>query len=177
MRLVGSWWMTYMINGNMFILLELMTIKFGDQVNIMWKKALSNSLCWHRTIRVLEICILCRYMYNMLSVGEDRINKALYIEGIPPKGPYLPCVSMAGRTLLAGYHRYAKRLSRLGWFLNKWQILFPQIWIPSFITLQLNHTCYWNFIQNINSFVVIFIRRLEELLRITSRHSDGYMRR
>ena len=29
-----------------------------------------------------------------------------YIEGILPKGPYLPCVSMAGRTLLAGYPRY-----------------------------------------------------------------------
>ena len=29
-----------------------------------------------------------------------------YIEGILPKGPYLPCVSMAGRALLAGYHRY-----------------------------------------------------------------------
>ena len=30
----------------------------------------------------------------------------IYIEGILPKGPYLPCVSMAGRALLAGYHRY-----------------------------------------------------------------------
>ena len=29
-----------------------------------------------------------------------------HIEGILPKGPYLPCVSMAGRALLAGYHRY-----------------------------------------------------------------------
>ena len=28
------------------------------------------------------------------------------IEGIMPKEPYLPCVSMAGRALLAGYHRY-----------------------------------------------------------------------
>ena len=28
------------------------------------------------------------------------------IEGILPKGPYLPCVSMAGRALLAGYHQY-----------------------------------------------------------------------
>ena len=27
------------------------------------------------------------------------------IEGILPKGPYLPCVSMAGRALLAGYLR------------------------------------------------------------------------
>ena len=29
------------------------------------------------------------------------------IDGILPKGSYLPCVSMAGRALLAGYHRYA----------------------------------------------------------------------
>ena len=28
------------------------------------------------------------------------------IEGILQKRPYLPCVSMAGRALLAGYHRY-----------------------------------------------------------------------
>ena len=27
------------------------------------------------------------------------------IEGILPKEPYLPCVSMAGRAILAGYHR------------------------------------------------------------------------
>ena len=40
------------------------------------------------------------------------------IEGILPKGPYLPCVSMAGRALLAGYHRYDswcswKRIARV----------------------------------------------------------------
>ena len=29
-----------------------------------------------------------------------------FIEVIVQKGPYLPCVSMAGRTLLAGYPRY-----------------------------------------------------------------------
>ena len=29
-----------------------------------------------------------------------------YIEGILSKRPYLPCVSMAGRALLAGYHRH-----------------------------------------------------------------------
>ena len=29
-----------------------------------------------------------------------------HIEGILPKGPYLPCVSMAGRALLAGYPRH-----------------------------------------------------------------------
>ena len=30
-----------------------------------------------------------------------------YIEGILPKGPYLPCISMAGRALLAGYPQYS----------------------------------------------------------------------
>ena len=29
-----------------------------------------------------------------------------HIEGILPKGPYLPCVSMAGRALSVGYPRY-----------------------------------------------------------------------
>ena len=29
-----------------------------------------------------------------------------YIDGILPKGPYPPCLRMADRTLLAGYHRY-----------------------------------------------------------------------
>ena len=32
-----------------------------------------------------------------------------HIEGILPKGPYLPCVSMAGRALLAGYPRYLSK--------------------------------------------------------------------
>ena len=33
-------------------------------------------------------------------------KKSTYIEGILPKGPYLPCVSRTGRALLAGYHRH-----------------------------------------------------------------------
>ena len=37
--------------------------------------------------------------------GMDDMWLILQIEGILPKGPYLPCVSMAGRALLAGYHR------------------------------------------------------------------------
>ena len=47
----------------------------------------------------------------MKGSGEERpvLNDAYSnpdIEGILPKGPYLPCVSMAGRALLAGYPRY-----------------------------------------------------------------------
>ena len=37
------------------------------------------------------------------SEYEMQMMKA-YNEGILPKGPYLPCVSMAGRVLLVGYH-------------------------------------------------------------------------
>ena len=35
-----------------------------------------------------------------------------YIDGILPKGPYLPCVSMAGWALLAGYHRYYLKIMK-----------------------------------------------------------------
>ena len=35
---------------------------------------------------------------------------SLYFEDILPKGPYLPCVSMAGRALLTGYHRFLAML-------------------------------------------------------------------
>ena len=35
-----------------------------------------------------------------------------YYEDILPKGPYLPCVSIAGRALLAGYHRLQSETGR-----------------------------------------------------------------
>ena len=40
-------------------------------------------------------CLWFQSCYNVTHV----------FEGILPKGPYLPCVSMAGRALFAGYHR------------------------------------------------------------------------
>ena len=40
------------------------------------------------------------------SVGISLLVHTSLIQGILPKGPYLPCVSMAGRALLAGYPRY-----------------------------------------------------------------------
>ena len=53
------------------------------------------------------IKVSCMHSQGWLThwpVGH--LNAILYIEGILPKGPYLPCVSMAGRALLAGYPRY-----------------------------------------------------------------------
>ena len=43
----------------------------------------------------------------VVSAGLTELSNS-HIEGILPKGPYLPCVSMAGRALLAGYHWYPK---------------------------------------------------------------------
>ena len=42
-----------------------------------------------------------------------RNHAHLFIEGILPKGPYLPCVSMAGRALLTGYPRHLVALLAL----------------------------------------------------------------
>ena len=41
----------------------------------------------------------------------DYLNDTTHIEGILPKGPYLPCVNMAGRALLAGYPRHDVRFT------------------------------------------------------------------
>ena len=53
------------------------------------------------------------------------------IEGILPKGPYLPCVSMAGGALLAGYHRNVNP-----WFNAKETPMCLQ-W--SYVSFALNH--------------------------------------
>ena len=51
-----------------------------------------------------------RCHYNMIQskriIYSDVVTNIAYSEGILPKGPYLPCVSMAGGALLAGYPRY-----------------------------------------------------------------------
>ena len=47
-------------------------------------------------------------LLDMTSVIFPQIARTQsYIEGILPKGPYLPCVSMAGRAHLTGYPQYA----------------------------------------------------------------------
>ena len=44
-----------------------------------------------------------------------RLDLVTHIEGIQPKGPYLPCVSMAGRALLAGCPRYIRQHTKQSW--------------------------------------------------------------
>ena len=61
------------------------------------------------------------------------------VESILPKGPYVPCVSIAGRALLAGYHRYhsnyrkmkdCKTLDHLQQIIKIW--LETDFWTTSF---------------------------------------------
>ena len=55
-----------------------------------------------------------------------------YIEGILPKGPYLPCVRVAGRALLAGYPRH--QLDDTHWYaflFFKTFIFSFTVWPPS----------------------------------------------
>ena len=40
-----------------------------------------------------------------MITGCKLYDDHIHVEGILPKGPYLPCVSMAGRAILAGYPR------------------------------------------------------------------------
>ena len=44
----------------------------------------------------------------MLSLPFQACVVCPDFEGILPKGPYLPCISMAGRAFLAGYHRFVQ---------------------------------------------------------------------
>ena len=50
------------------------------------------------------------HLWSLLPIFLCQNQKpSTHCEGILPKGPYLPCVSMAGRALLAGYHRLRLR--------------------------------------------------------------------
>ena len=57
-------------------------------------------------IAILRLCNLSiwRRKHNNVTQLPD-------IEGILPKGPFLPCVRTAGRALLAGYHRHVQLVS------------------------------------------------------------------
>ena len=58
------------------------------------------------------------YINTLLRMSDVLRNVFItHIEGILPKAPYLPFVSMAGRALLSGYHRYALSRRTLTYFI------------------------------------------------------------
>ena len=69
---------------------------------------------WRGALMFSLICARINNWVNNREAGDLRRHRGHFdvsvmtisqIEGILPKGPYLPCVSMADRALLAGYHR------------------------------------------------------------------------
>ena len=87
-------------------------------------KALSSICCFHG-LNALELCATTKYV--------SCLNR--HIEGILPEGPYLPCVSMAGMSLLAGYHLYELTVavihSQINLYENGLQIQRLKIIMPS----------------------------------------------
>ena len=81
-----------------------------------------------KKLGVLQISSLESHFYFMYPLKQplrhancfQKVqNCQTHIEGILPKGPHQPCLRMAGRALLAGYHRYDT------WI---WTSLCPQIY-------------------------------------------------
>ena len=71
--------------------------------------------CHFKTALLQSVYKLCfsflkhlRYQYQYNQHWYASYETCLNIEGMLPKGPYLLCVSMAGRAPLAGCHRYMK---------------------------------------------------------------------
>ena len=80
-----------------------------------------------------------------------------HIEGVLPKGPYLPCVSMAGRARLAGYPRYMRHWIRsalvqiMAWRLFDAKPLSKPM--LAIVNWTLRNKLQWNFKQNTRLFI------------------------
>ena len=82
---------------------------------------------------------------------------AVHFEGILPKGPYLPCVSMAGRALLAGYPRFVYAW-RVGPF---WQATLD-LWVSFAAQLSVLH------------FIITY--KLVDLIAVPQKSDSGIQR-
>ena len=83
-------------------------------------------------------------------------NSRLILRVSCQKGPYLPCVSMAGRALLAGYHRYDDR----------WTCMCNFVTLCLGVDLLLD----WSISVRFPSMVEQGIRQWKEMLHIDWKH-------
>ena len=77
-----------LIHQNLYVRHSGLSVELGNQQPCRWQHTQSE---WGM--------LMGTYLLHRLPM------RVAYFEGILPKGPYLPCVSMAGRALLAGYHQ------------------------------------------------------------------------
>ena len=69
-------------------------------------------------LEILEYIFLSLFnnkIAQIIFLVENHLLCMPYIKGILPKGPYLPCLRMAGRALLARYPQYVDALQMLQW--------------------------------------------------------------
>ena len=75
----------------------------------MYGRWMLHTKCTGSTVVIWKLCInwLQRRQIAAVIQGLAKLRPSQeHIEGIMPKGPYLPCVSMAGRALFAGCPRH-----------------------------------------------------------------------
>ena len=96
-------WLCYMIKLRKYS--KVNSILIGS----LFKNTLH--LCYEISIRFCTnvYCLPCSSPLSTV-IGRNHT----YIEGILPRGPYLPCVSVAGRALSAGYHRHQSADTAVG---------------------------------------------------------------
>ena len=82
------------------------TMKGNNAADFISKRLVVWSTATPFVVKGNNIWCVAACGYGSLEKWQQIQRCSFDIEGILPKGPYLPCVSMAGRAILAGYHRY-----------------------------------------------------------------------
>ena len=101
-----------------FMVNILRNVYSGQQITRSWINGLTQD-CSNSSALAVELLQSCTkpsiwsallqvpsLVYALFLSLFSVFNFVLYFEGILPKGPYLSCVSMAGRALLAGYPQF-----------------------------------------------------------------------
>ena len=81
-----------------------------------WMRSMSLSRQISRDLQTQKLIMILTISQVAVKFEKYSWTKCLFVQGewsswYPAKKPYLPCISMAGRALLAGYHRFVQLLS------------------------------------------------------------------
>ena len=112
-----------------------------EQCKIREWSCLSISLLTESTTET-QGYMVTSYMYHIKARTKWPPFCRWHIEGILPKGPYQPCVSMAGRALLAGYPWYLNSFTSMNFFLS--------LSLLSLLLLSLLIEFHWHFILRLS---------------------------
>ena len=98
--------------------------KFKEKINTVSEP---HMICYYLAWHAMECINVILLLLNVPAT--DAFNTTwLQFDGIPPKGTYPPCLSMADRALLAGYPRivndlYNKKEENMSCVHNSWDVL------------------------------------------------------